>query len=86
MAESWLPASVRVFGPRVTREMVEGPPVGLVVVGSDVPLRFCGLCGAALLALGSDGAAMAGMPDIVERHRNWHDGLVREVDRLEGYE
>lgn len=77
-----LPESFRVFGPRISREMVEGPFTQPVLSGNDVPLRFCALCGAALLALGAEGSAMAGLPDVVERHRNWHDGLIREMDRL----
>lgn len=67
--------------PRLTREIVEGPPLGLPTFkASEVPLRFCSLCGCALLALGEEGSAIAAVPDFTERHRAWHDRLERLLE------
>ena len=64
--------------PRVTREMVTGP-VGSspAFYGDNLIVNFCALCGAAILAVGEEGCAIAAVPDSTERHRAWHDRLER---------
>jgi hypothetical protein len=58
--------SVFDLGPRVTREMVEGD---LLRVAGTNPGMACALCGSMI--------PITDLVDLVERHREWHDVLVR---------